>query len=182
MTPSPACGPKPTFSCNPRCPFGGRRPVLPRLVKTPAAVHALSPKGARGNVSLVWRRIRDRSRAEPCSPHGSSANLDTSEMTTPALRAWVIANRYFNAYGGARPCAPSSGMEDARRSVVEIAGHAALPPRLNRRRWHRDGDCLWRFQSVVMNGPAHAHADVDNGHPTFQAMVAVVMEEVGNTD
>ena len=36
-----------------------------------------SPKGARENESLVWRRTPDRSRAEPCSPHGSSANLDS---------------------------------------------------------------------------------------------------------
>jgi hypothetical protein len=51
------------------------------LVKTPsppALRSPLSPKGARENASLVWRRIRDEARAEPGSSCGASANSDSS--------------------------------------------------------------------------------------------------------
>ena len=60
------------------------------LVKTPSPPRAsalwspLSPKGARENESLVWRRIRDRVRAQPCSPRDASANLDSCAGGQPA--------------------------------------------------------------------------------------------------
>ncbi len=41
LDPSPACGPEPKLFTVSKCPFGGRRPVPPRLVSTPAAVHPL---------------------------------------------------------------------------------------------------------------------------------------------
>ena len=45
LTPSPACGPKPKLVGACGCPFGGRRPVSPRLVKAPVASHPLPPGG-----------------------------------------------------------------------------------------------------------------------------------------
>ena len=46
-TPSPAYGPIPKLAGACGCPFGGRRPGPPRLMKAPVAGHAL-PQGGEG--------------------------------------------------------------------------------------------------------------------------------------
>ena len=38
------------------------------------------------------------------------------------------------------------------------------------------------LQKVVVNGPADTHADVHNGDPALQGMMAVVVEEIGYTN
>jgi hypothetical protein len=59
LTPSPACGPKPTSVSACGCPFGGRRPVAPRLMRTPVARHPL-PQGGEGWGCTTAIRLRMR--------------------------------------------------------------------------------------------------------------------------
>ena len=61
LTPSPACGPKPKTFLVLLYPFGGRRPVPPRLVKAPVAVHPLPQRGEGSKFKLplpspLWGR------------------------------------------------------------------------------------------------------------------------------
>ena len=67
-----------------------KTPSPPRQAErgAPSALRSpLSPKGARENESLVWRRIRKSARAEPCLPHGTFAKLGSSNDLSPAARA-----------------------------------------------------------------------------------------------
>jgi hypothetical protein len=112
LTPSPACGPKPTSVSACGCPFGGRRPVAPRLVRTPVARHPL-PQGGEGWECTTAIRLRMRptiSQAKKLQTGASRSREGAGKMPTeqragrPRYVGGIAPSTYVSHAAPGYPC------------------------------------------------------------------------------